>query len=51
LAAVGDPEHDTYHADWTFTARYAQHVSSLHQEAMTTGAFQRMRLEEYIYWV
>jgi hypothetical protein len=29
LATVGDPERETYNAGWVFTARYAQHVSSL----------------------
>jgi hypothetical protein len=29
LAAIGDPECETYHTGWAFTARYAQHVSSL----------------------
>jgi hypothetical protein len=47
LAAVGNPERETYHAGWAFTACYSQHVSSLIQEATATGAFQHMRLEEY----
>jgi cell division protein FtsB len=29
LAAVGDPERLAYHAGWAFTARYAQHMSSM----------------------
>jgi hypothetical protein len=40
LAAVGNPEHETYHVSWAFTACYAQHVSSLVQEVMMTSAFQ-----------
>jgi septal ring factor EnvC (AmiA/AmiB activator) len=47
LAAVGDPEHSAYHAGWAFTARYAQHMSSMFQEVMATSAYQRLRLEEY----
>jgi hypothetical protein len=39
FAVVGDPERETYHTGWAFTARYAQHVSSPLQEAMTPGAF------------
>jgi hypothetical protein len=31
LAAIDDPELETYHASWPFTACYAQHVSSLLQ--------------------
>jgi septal ring factor EnvC (AmiA/AmiB activator) len=51
LSAIGDPEHETYHAGWAFTARYAQHVSALLQEVMTTSTFQLLRLEEYDDWV
>jgi hypothetical protein len=29
LAAIGDPERETFHASWVFTAHNAQHVSSL----------------------
>jgi hypothetical protein len=47
LAAVGDPEHETYHAGWAFTACYSQHMSSLLQEVMVTGTFQHLHLEEY----
>jgi hypothetical protein len=47
LAAVGDPESSVYHAGWAFTARYAQHMSSMFQEVMVTGAYQRLHLEEY----
>jgi hypothetical protein len=47
LAAVGDPERETYHVGWAFMARYAQHMSSLLQEVMVTGAFQRLCLQEY----
>jgi hypothetical protein len=47
LAAVGDPECSTYHAGWTFMARYTQHMSSMFQEVVATGAYQRLRLEEY----
>jgi hypothetical protein len=47
LVAIGDPERETYHTGWAFIARYAQHVSSLLQEVTVTGAFQRLRLEEY----
>jgi hypothetical protein len=39
LAAIGDPEHETYHTGWVFTARYTQHVSSLHKEATVTSAY------------
>jgi cell division protein FtsB len=28
-------------------ARYAQHMSSMFQEVMATGAYQRLHLEEY----
>jgi hypothetical protein len=47
LAAVGDPERSAYHAGWAFTARYAQHMSSMFQEVMMTSAYQRLCLEEY----
>jgi hypothetical protein len=39
LAAIGDPDHETYHAGWAFTARYVQHVSFLLQEVTVTGTF------------
>jgi cell division septum initiation protein DivIVA len=47
LAAVGDPERLAYHAGWAFTTRYAQYMSSMFQEVTATGAYQRLRLEEY----
>jgi hypothetical protein len=47
LAAVGNNEGLTYHAGWAFTARYAHHMSSMFHEAMATGAYQCLRLEEY----
>jgi hypothetical protein len=47
LAVVYDPEHSTYHTGRAFTARYAQHMSSMFQEVAATGAYQRLRLEEY----
>ena len=46
VTAIGDPELPTYHAGWALTARYAQHVSSLHQEVTATGAHLCLRLEE-----
>jgi hypothetical protein len=39
LAAIGDLDHETYHAGWAFTARYVQHVSFLLQEVTVTGTF------------
>jgi septal ring factor EnvC (AmiA/AmiB activator) len=47
LAAMGDPERSAYHAEWAFTARYAQQMSSIFQEVTVTGACQRLCLEEY----
>jgi hypothetical protein len=47
LTAVGDPERSAYHVGWVFRARYAQHMSSMFQEVTTTGAYQRLCLEEY----
>jgi hypothetical protein len=47
LATVGDPERSAYHAGWAFTARYAQHMSAMFQEAAATGAYQCLRLEDY----
>jgi hypothetical protein len=47
LAAVGDPERSSYHTGWAFTTGYAQHMSSIFQEVTATGAYQRLRLEEY----
>jgi hypothetical protein len=38
VTAISDPESPTHHAGWAPTARYAQHVSSLLQEVMATGA-------------
>jgi hypothetical protein len=46
IADIGDPEFLTHHAGWALTARYAQHVSSLLQEAIATGAHQRLHLED-----
>jgi hypothetical protein len=46
VTAISDPEFPTHHAGWALTARYAQHVSSLLQEATATGAHLRLRLEE-----
>jgi peptidoglycan hydrolase CwlO-like protein len=46
VTTVSDPESLTHHAGWTLTARYAQHVISLLQEAMATGAHLRLCLEE-----
>jgi septal ring factor EnvC (AmiA/AmiB activator) len=47
LAAVGDPERSAYHVGWVFMARYAQHMSSMFQEVIVIGAYQRQHLEEY----
>jgi cell division protein FtsB len=47
VAVVGDPELPTYHVGWALMACYAQHVSSLLQEVMATGAHQHIHLEEY----
>jgi hypothetical protein len=47
LAIVGDPERSAYHAGWAFTARYAQHMSSMFQEVAVTSAYHRLCLEEY----
>jgi hypothetical protein len=47
VAAVDDPERSAYHAGWAFTARYAQHMSSMFQKVTATGAYQHLRLEEY----
>jgi cell division protein FtsB len=47
LAAMGNPERSAYHTGWAFTACYAQHMSSMFQEVAATGAYQRLRLEEY----
>jgi chromosome segregation ATPase len=44
---MGDPERSVYHAGWAFTARYAHHMSSMFLEVTATGAYQRLRLEEY----
>jgi chromosome segregation ATPase len=46
VSVIGDPELLTNHAGWMLTARYAQHVSSLLQEVIATGAHLRLRLEE-----
>jgi hypothetical protein len=47
LVAIGNPERLAYHAGWAFMACYAQHMSSMFQEVTLTGAYQRLRLEEY----
>jgi hypothetical protein len=47
LVAIGDPERLAYRAGWAFMARYTQHMSSMFQEVTLTGAYQRLRLEEY----
>jgi hypothetical protein len=47
VAVVGDPEHSAYHTGWAFTARYAQHMSSMFQEVAATGVYQCLFLEEY----
>jgi chromosome segregation ATPase len=47
LADVGNPERLAYHARWEFMARYTQHMSSMFQAVAATGAYQRLRLEEY----
>jgi hypothetical protein len=47
LAAICDPECSTYHAGWAFMTHYARHMSSMFQEVAVTGAYQRLRLEEY----
>jgi hypothetical protein len=39
LAAVGYTERPAYHVGWAFTARYVQHVRSMLQEVMATGAY------------
>jgi hypothetical protein len=44
--AIADPEFPTHHAGWALTARYAQHVTSMMQEATATSAHLRLRLEE-----
>jgi hypothetical protein len=46
VAAIRDPELPTHHVGWALTARYAQHVSSLLQEVIATGAHLRLRLED-----
>jgi NADPH-dependent ferric siderophore reductase len=48
VTTISDPEFPTHHAGWAFTARYAQHVSSLLQEVTVTGAHLRLRLEECV---
>jgi hypothetical protein len=47
MAAACDTAGQTYHAGWTFIARYTQHVISLLLEVTTVGAYQCMHLEEY----
>jgi hypothetical protein len=46
VTAIGDPELLTHHAGWALTTRYAQHVSSLLQEVIATGAHLRLHQEE-----
>jgi septal ring factor EnvC (AmiA/AmiB activator) len=46
VAAIGDPELPTHHAGWALTACYTQHVSSLLQKVIATGAHLCLRLEE-----
>jgi septal ring factor EnvC (AmiA/AmiB activator) len=46
VTAISDPESSTHHTGWALTARYAQHVSSLLQEATATGAHLHLHLEE-----
>jgi hypothetical protein len=48
VTAVGDPKLLTHHAGWVLTTLYFQHMSSLLQEVMATGAHLRLCLEEYI---
>jgi hypothetical protein len=48
VAAISDPESPNHHAGWALTACYAQHVSSLLQEVMATGAHLHLRLEECV---
>jgi hypothetical protein len=38
VSVVDDPELLTHHLGWAFTARYAQHLSSMFWEVTTTGA-------------
>jgi cell division protein FtsB len=47
VATVGDLELLIHHASWVLTACYTQHVSSLLQEVIATGAHLCLRLEEY----
>jgi hypothetical protein len=47
VPAIGNPELLTHHAGWVLTARYSQHMSSMLQEATTSGTHLRLRLEEY----
>jgi DNA-binding transcriptional MerR regulator len=46
VAATVDPELLTHHAGWALTARYAQHMSSMLQEATAASAHLRLCLEE-----
>jgi cell division protein FtsB len=46
VTAINDPKFLTHHAGWALTARYTQHVSSLLQEVIATGAHLCLRLEE-----
>jgi hypothetical protein len=42
-ATVGDRERSVY----PLGVSYAQHMSSMFQDVTATGAYQRLRLEEY----
>jgi hypothetical protein len=46
VAATANPEFPTHHASWVLTTRYAQHVTSMLQEATATSAHLCLRLEE-----
>jgi hypothetical protein len=46
VTAIGEPKFPTHHAGWALTARYTQHVSSLLQEVIATGAHLRLCLEK-----
>jgi hypothetical protein len=46
MTAIGDPEFLTHQAGWALTACYAQHMSSMLQEVIATGAHLCLHLEE-----
>jgi hypothetical protein len=48
VATIGDSEFSTHHAGWALTTRYSQHVSSLLQKVIATGAHLCPCLEEYV---